>query len=199
VVTFDGAPETYLDDLLPKWDFRERHGRVTAAPAKDVYAAIGAVTLAEMPLVRVLFEVRSLPARLGGGRRLPSRRGEPLLAQMLDFGFTVLAEKPGVEIVFGGVARMWKRGGGLVPVGGAEEFRTFHRAGYVKVAINFVIRAHAGLTSIDTETRVLATDAASRRGFRRYWLVIRPGSGAIRRTWLRAIARRAERSVPAPR
>jgi hypothetical protein len=183
---------TKLDELLPHWDFRERHGRVVAAPARDVYAAIGAVTLAEMALVRVLFAIRSLPASLAGRRGLPSNRAEPLLAQMLDFGFTVLAEEPGLEIVFGGVAQMWKHGGELVRVRDAEEFRAFHRAGYVKVAMNFLVETQAQSARIDTVTRVLATDAASRHGFRCYWLVIRPGSGAIRRTWLRAIARRAE-------
>ena len=48
-------------------------------------------------------------------------------------------------------------------------------------------------TRISTETRVLAVDPASRRRFALYWLVIRGGSGAIRRSWLHAIARRAER------
>lgn len=185
---------TLLDDLLPTWHFRERHHRVAAASAEHAYAAIRAVTLAEMALVRILFGIRSLPARLAGKRGLPSRSTEPLLAQMLDFGFTLLADEPGREIVIGGVAQMWKRGGGLVRVESADEFRAFGREGYVKVAMNFVIRADGDMTHIDTETRVVATDAASRRGFRRYWLVIRPGSGAIRRTWLRAIARRAERS-----
>ena len=47
-------------------------------------------------------------------------------------------------------------------------------------------------TTLSTETRVLATDEASRRAFRRYWLVIRPFSGLIRRVWLRAIRQRAE-------
>jgi hypothetical protein len=36
-------------------------------------------------------------------------------------------------------------------------------------------------------------DAAARRAFAHYWLVVRPGSGAVRRSWLRAIRRRAER------
>jgi hypothetical protein len=36
-------------------------------------------------------------------------------------------------------------------------------------------------------------DAAARRKFGAYWLVICPGSALIRRMWLRAIERRAER------
>ncbi len=45
--------------------------------------------------------------------------------------------------------------------------------------------------TLSTETRVQLTDARSRRSFRRYWLVVRPFSGLVRRAWLRAIARRA--------
>jgi hypothetical protein len=50
-------------------------------------------------------------------------------------------------------------------------------------------------TELRTETRVLATDAASRRRFGRYWRVIRPGSALIRRTWLGAAKRRTERAA----
>ena len=48
--------------------------------------------------------------------------------------------------------------------------------------------------TLTTETTVFAADAASRRRFRPYWLVIRPFSGLVRRLWLRAIKRRAEAS-----
>jgi hypothetical protein len=43
-----------------------------------------------------------------------------------------------------------------------------------------------------TETRIHLTDEAARRAFGRYWLVVRLGSGAIRRDWLRAARRHAE-------
>jgi hypothetical protein len=39
---------------------------------------------------------------------------------------------------------------------------------------------------------VACTDASSARRFARYWRLIRPASGAIRRSWLAAIKRRAE-------
>ena len=41
-----------------------------------------------------------------------------------------------------------------------------------------------------TETRVESTDARARRLFALYWLVIRLGSGLIRRDLLRAVRRR---------
>jgi hypothetical protein len=40
---------------------------------------------------------------------------------------------------------------------------------------------------------VACTDPASARRFARYWWLIRPASGAIRRSWLAAIKRRTER------
>ena len=43
---------------------------------------------------------------------------------------------------------------------------------------------------LTTETRMLATDEASRRRFARYWRLIRPASGLIRRL---APSRRAPR------
>jgi len=49
---------------------------------------------------------------------------------------------------------------------------------------------------------VACTDASSARRFARYWWLIRPASGAIRRRWLAAIKRRAERHAktkPTPR
>jgi hypothetical protein len=54
-----------------------------------------------------------------------------------------------------------------------------------------------GWSLLSTETRVFATDAATRRRFAAYWRVIYPGSALIRIEWLRAIRRRAEGPVPA--
>ena len=67
-----------------------------------------------------------------------------------------------------------------------EFFVDFSVPGWAKMILNF--RAAAG--ELTTETRVLLTDDGSRRAFRRYWLVIRPFSGVIRRRWLAAIVRR---------
>jgi hypothetical protein len=42
---------------------------------------------------------------------------------------------------------------------------------------------------LTTETRVEAVDDAARRAFLRYWRVVGPFSAAIRRRWLKQIAR----------
>lgn len=165
---------TELDRVFPSWHFRERHAiRVDARPER-VFAAVREVTLAEMGVFRVLARLR--------GIRAPVDR--PVL-EVAGPAWSVLADEPGRELVLGAVGQPWRLRGGVSPGG---DFASFDRPGYVKMAINWRLDD----TLLSTETRVLATDAAARRKFRRYWLVIRPFSGLIRRVWLRAIKRRAE-------
>jgi len=73
--------------------------------------------------------------------------------------------------------RPWQLLGGL----GAAE------GSFAKMALDF----RAGGGELATETRVWLTDARARRRFRAYWLVVRPFSGLVRRSWLRAAKRRA--------
>ena len=165
---------TLLSEVLPEYDFRERHTIAIDAPPERVYAAAKEVTLAEMPVARTLMRLRGMSARAE----------RPVLEEALR-EFEVLAEEPNREIVIGAIGQPWKPRGGETP---RADFRTFAEPGYAKMALSF--RVDGG--TLSTETRVLLTDDDARRQFRRYWLVIRPFSGLIRRIWLRAIKRRAE-------
>ena len=181
-----------LDDFLPEYEFGGSHRIAVSAPPERALAALKQVTTGEMPLVRLLFAVRSLPARLTGGRGLPADKTRPLYEQM-SRRFVLLAEEPGCEAVAGGIGQMWRPAGGNPhPFGDAGGFVAFEEPGYAKVAASFSAVACDGRTELRTETRVLTTDPASRRAFGRYWWFIRPGSGLIRRSWLRAARRRAE-------
>ncbi len=184
-----------LDQLLPHYDFRECHHRVIDASRDRVYDAVWTVTLGEMPLVPLLFDLRSLPAILAGKGSLPRKQDKPLLRQMIASGFTLLADDPGWEVVVGTVGQMWQPGGGRASIHNANEFLAFDQPGFVKVAMNFALAEQEGATRLVTETRILGTDRRARRKFALYWLFIRLGSRAIRRSWLRAIARLAERVI----
>jgi len=60
--------------------------------------------------------------------------------------------------------------------------------------MNFLVTANPrGGSDLSTETRVYANNASTTRQFAIYWRLIHPGSDIIRRMWLRAIKRRAER------
>jgi len=60
--------------------------------------------------------------------------------------------------------------------------------------MNFRLEPDGDRVRLTTETRITATDRQAYLRFGCYWLVIRTGSAFIRRMWLRAIRKRAERS-----
>jgi hypothetical protein len=74
-----------------------------------------------------------------------------------------------------------------------QEFADYREQGAIKMAFDFYVEdAGGGWSTISTETRVLAIDDSTRRGMARYWRLIVPGSGLLRRQWLDGIRRRAE-------
>jgi hypothetical protein len=140
---------------------------------------------------------RVLPGRLLGSPRARFGADEPLLGWAVRFGFTVLGQDERQELVVGAIGQPWLAGGRGVAVADGTQFATFDQAGYAKMAASFRLDpiAGGGTVRLSTETRVACTDAASARRFARYWRLVRPASGAIRRSWLAAIKRRAERRV----
>jgi hypothetical protein len=182
-----------LDEFLPDHDANEVHSIRVAAPPAGVLAAARELTSREVPLLVGLMALRTLAAALL--RRSPFRLrrdlGRPILEQATRRGFVVLAERPD-ELVLGVVGRFWTSTGGLEHIDAAE-FASFEAPGFAKAVMNFHVRAVDGGTLLTTETRIRGTDDEARRRFRRYWRVVMPGSALIRRAWLRAIRRRAER------
>jgi hypothetical protein len=175
-----------LDEFLPEYEFVERHAVAAAVPAREAVEAAKAATPAEMRLVRMLFALRSLPALVRRGGGLPRARSRPLAEQMVAFGFVPLCDDED-EVILGFVGQPWRVTGGKMPrLAGAEEWLAFDKPGYAKAVMNF----RADGARLTTETRVHIEDADSRRRFARYWRVIRPFSGVIRRVWLRAAASR---------
>lgn len=182
-----------LDEFLPAHDVNEVHSTRVAAPPERVLAAARELTSREVPLLVVLMALRTLPAVLL--RRSPFRLRRdlrrPILKQATRGGFVVLAERPD-ELVLGVVGRFWTSTGGLERVDPAD-FAAFEEPGFAKAVMSFHVRAVDGGTLLATETRITGTDDDARRRFRRYWRLVMPGSAAIRRAWLRAIRKRAER------
>jgi hypothetical protein len=187
---------TVLDRLMPSFQAVECHSATIAASADHVWAALAEVTIGELYLFRLLLGLRVLPGRLVGSPRARLDADEPLLGWAVRFGFTILGEEVRRELVVGAIGQPWRLDGGRgMAVAGGDDFAAFDQPGYAKMAANFRLAPIAGDSAIrlSTETRVACTDPRSARRFARYWWLVRPASGAIRRSWLTAIKRRAER------
>ena len=182
-----------IDEYLPEFDVSDYRETRVRADADRAYAALRALDINRSRIVRMLFAIRTLPARFRGEAAGPSARSKPLLEQTLEIGWRILEERPGTEIVVGAVTRPWEaavRFRGLP----AREFIDFAEPGFTKIVwSNRVRAAEPGFSILSTETRVLATDPVSRRKFRRYWLAVGLGIRLIRIEALRLVKRDLER------
>jgi len=181
---------TQLDRIIPKFQFNEVHSLRVDAPAELVYLAMRNVNAGEISLFQLLTWIRRF-GRSTGESILNAPDSVPIIEVAARTGFLVLATDPPREFVVGSVVAApdgWRRSEAATP--GA--FAAIHGDGFATAVMNFHIVPDGPFTStITTETRVFATDAATARRFAVYWRVIYPGSALIRRMWLRAIARRA--------
>jgi hypothetical protein len=193
------ADAVLIDTYLPNFDVRDYHETRVAADAEVAFAAFRALDLERSPIVRLLFTIRNLPSRILGheparGRTSSSRS---FLTAALDMGWMILEETPGQELVVGAVTQPWAATvifRGLPPA----QFTAFAEPGFTKIVWNIATRTCASGAIVSTETRVLATDPASKRRFRRYWFAVNPGVRLIRRVAL-AQVRREVRQIHARR
>ena len=180
------APWTLLEEVLPECDYRTRHDRVVDAPPEAVARAIEHYVLGRDSslLVRALIRMRGL--------KLPSG---PVREVLRRSGFTLLAERPGEEVVAGTFGRFWtlrEQANMQAPLD-LEDFHAFARPGWAKAAMTLRVEpGDDGSSTLVTETRVLCMDERARRLFAPYWAFIKVFSGWIRRDLLGGIARIAE-------
>ena len=187
-----------IDEFLPRYDVVERHAITVRATPARTFAAITTTDFADGPVVRLLLGLRKLPAALMRGREglraLKTPSAVPLtIATIERNGFRLLAQRVPKEIVLGVEGQFWLFSGGRCTPS-SEAFSSVGPApGMARAIWNFHVQTLGGeRCRLTTETRVLCADAAARRPFRLYWALIRPGSGLIRHSMLRAIRRSAE-------
>lgn len=174
-----------LDDLMPDYDFSERHRRRIHASADNVWQTLTNLTLADLTITRPLVTLRHLS-------RTPDSH-HPLLTngplQLLDVA-------AGRHALAGAVAQPWRPHAQRHQVGSVTELLDFADPGWTKYLTTFRIDPVNGGCVLSTETRGLSTDNGARRRFAVYWALIRLPSGAVRRDMLRSVARRAEAISP---
>lgn len=180
--------ETRLDEFAPVWQFREFHTIRIAVPPTRVFEAIKRVRADDIFLLGTLTWIRR------GGQPVPDSvrkavERESMIEVALSNGFVRLADDSPRELVIGAVVRAPPgTRGTLTP----EVFKTPLPPGFALATMNFLVAADGpNASAVSTETRVFANSPSARRQFAAYWRLIYPGSAIIRRSWLRAIRRRA--------
>jgi hypothetical protein len=186
--------DSLLEGFMPVYDVAERHRIRIDAPAEIVFAAACEADLMRSTLVRAIFKTREM---ILGSTAEDAAQPRGLLALTTSQGWGVLDEHPGREVVVGAVTQPWKANVVFRAIAPAE-FAAFDEPGYVKIV--WTLRADpigTAASVFKTETRALATDAAARRAFKRYWSVFSPGIVAIRWMMLGPVKAEAERRARA--
>jgi hypothetical protein len=172
------------------WHFHMRHSKPIAAPPELVWQAMHEVGLSDLSVVQALISLRGVPARLMG-RRFKASEGLTMY-EGIKTRFAIVTNDEPRLFEIGRIAKFWQP----VPQDGPvakdyDDFAAFSEPGYAKALMSFEFRPDGAATRMITTTRVAATDENSRRKFGAYWLLIRFGAGAIRRSMLAAAERRA--------
>jgi hypothetical protein len=181
-----------LDAHLPRYDFSSHHELAVSATPERTLAALMALNGRELRLTRLLMGVRTIPARLRGKPATGRAATESADRAMLPAAFVELARTDRAA-AYGIAGQFWRPVATPVPLADAAAFAAFGEPGYVRAVMGFEVRPTVEGCRLLTETRIAATDRSALRSFSRYWLVIRAGSGLIRREVLRAVRLRAER------
>lgn len=183
---------TQLDALLPEYDFGEVHVIAIHSTPDRVMRAVRQITFADIRTLRTLGRIRS--AAMGHFSEPAAPVSEAAIVDLIARGATGFFPLASTEreYVFGLAGQPWNNAARPVRLT-PETFRAWHAAGHIKVAANFRVEDLGnGWSKLSTETRVLATDDEARRTMARYWRLIYPGSGLIRKSMLAAVRERVE-------
>ena len=179
-----------LDRFVPDHDVRERFETTVRAPAGLVMEVATRFDMQSPPLVRAIFRLRETLLR--SAPRSP-RVSQGLLDETTRLGWGLLAEEPGRWVACGARCQPWLADVKFVAIP-AEDFASCAEPGMVKIAWSLEADETApNITRFAQETRAVATDAAARAKFLRYWRWARFGVVAIRLLMLPAVRREAER------
>ena len=182
-----------IDEFAPAYHFREVHTTTVDATPERIDRAIREVSAGEIALFSTFTWIRRF-GQSGPESIMNAPMQQPILDVATRTGFLLLGDQPGKEIVIGTVVVAPPGTGRPQPFTPAD-YQQLSSPGFALAAMNFRIDPiSATRSTVITETRVFATDAAALRRFTPYWRMIFPGSAILRITWLRAIKSRAERA-----
>jgi len=171
-----------LDEWLPDPQVRARHRRRAHARPDELWHAAESVRVRDAPTLG-----RAVRWRIPG-----TSPDTPFRELFREYPFTVLAEGDGWS-VSGLCGRIWTLKRDYPRLHGADDFRSWHEPGTVRVVIaNWVEAAPDGAASLVSESRVKPTDRGGSLRLRALWTVVGGFERLIGGEVLRIAVRRAE-------
>lgn len=168
--------------FLPQFQFHEKHRTVihTAHP-EHILPFIANFDVRQDVVIRRLMFLRQLPQKFLRNQQANS---------IGNFGlhsFTLLKNSAS-ELCYGLRGQFWRSDFGLEKVPDVSAFQTSVTPGSATLLLRYQVTELApGQHELNTETFVYCPDRSTRLRMAAYWLIIRAGSGWIRRRTLKAV------------
>ena len=176
-----------LELFLPDPRLVESDHVDVGASQERAYLAFRHYDASRSPLIRTLFNLRTLPDRLLGHEVAPPRLDVDAIGGNPAPGFRILADEPGHLVTIGAIGKVWIPEIPFVDVP-KEQFAAFSEPGYAKVVWELRAEPRGAGSRIVLDLRVGATDDESWVKTRRYLRLIGPFSRWIRRHSLALLA-----------
>ena len=170
-----------LDAWLPQWQVRTCHRLPSSASAADLWKAAATVLVRDAPLFG-----RAVRWRIPGTP--PELSFNDLLRR---YPFTILADGPDRSIS-GLCGRIWTLQRDYPRIASADEFRTWHEPGTVRVAIAHWVEEEPGGSALVSEARIEPVDAGAGARLRVLWALVGRFDRFVAREPLATAVRRAE-------
>jgi hypothetical protein len=168
------------EKYLPTYHFSQKHSIIIHKPPEEIFPLVDHLDFSKVFLIRLLFFLRGMPAQM-------------MNKQGLSTGNFIELEKiQNEEMIIGLIGQFWKLNGNLQSFH-PSEFKSFNSHDFLKATWSFkLISQSPTSTKLETETRVMCLGNAAFKKFSRYWFLIHPFSGLIRKHILKSIKAKAE-------
>lgn len=173
-----------IQDYLPNPRHTEVRRIFVNASPEEAWQVARHFNMAEIPWIRLLFDVRTLPDHFSANEpREKTQLGVDDITQR-DTGFIVLREVPGRSVVVGSIGQFWHL---RIPFERVTPgtFKEFNQTGFGKIAWSIEVEPYAAGSTIALELRTTATDEESWKKLSLYYGVIGKGSRMIRLSLMR--------------
>ncbi|MBK9013812.1 MAG: hypothetical protein IPM82_06840 [Saprospiraceae bacterium] len=164
-----------IQSFLPNPRHTEIHRIYVQSKPETAWQTARHFDAAEIPWVKLLFDIRTLPDKLAG---------KPIALEEISVGvdqvvrsgtgFMLLEEIPGKEVVVGSVGQFWHLHIPFAEVA-PEDFAQFDQPGWGKLAWAISVEPYRDGSTISLELRTTATDQRSWEKLNNYYRIIGMG------------------------
>lgn len=186
-----------IDRILPEYIINEYHEVSIDAPIDVIKKAIQSTDISDVPIIHLLTKIRGIEKEKDKnmGDVATKNESDSNTFSTSDFNFYVVNPKELITVMILSSSMITNSSNRLsapLQITKLEDFITFNKGGYVKVAVNFLFKeSDNGQILLSTETRNWPITKKDAFIFAIYWRIIYPGSAIIRRVWLDTIKKRA--------